>query len=189
MRIYLKIFFWVLLSQVWNKVEGQQVAVKTNVPYWFTGSANVGAEFGLSRRMTLDLSGAWNPFTFSENKKWKHWLTRAELRYWTCERFQGHFFGLHAGGGEFNVGGIRVPFAGWGKKYRREGWTVAAGLSYGYAWVLGRRLNLEATVGAGLVHVDYKKYACPRCGSFIGKERETFVSITRLGINLVYFLK
>jgi hypothetical protein len=33
---------------------------------------------------------------FAENKKQYEKFFQPELHYWTCESFNGHFFGLHA---------------------------------------------------------------------------------------------
>ena len=91
-----------------NKNHLPVFAIKTNALYWATTTPNLGIEIGLSDKFTLDLSGNYNPWTFSDSRKLKHWLVQPELRYWTCERFNGHFFGLHAHYAEYNVGGIKM---------------------------------------------------------------------------------
>ena len=48
----------------------QKVTIKTNLLYDATTTFNLGAEFGLSPQWTLDISGNYNPWTFSHNKKW-----------------------------------------------------------------------------------------------------------------------
>jgi len=35
----------------------------------------------------------------------------------------------------YNVAGIKVPFWGFKKDFRYEGWHVRAGITYGYHWV------------------------------------------------------
>lgn len=99
------------------------VGVKTNALYWLTTTINVGAEIGLGRKTTVDLLGTYNPWSFGDNKKVKHWLIQPEFRYWTCERFNGHFWGLHAFYGEFNMGGIKMLGM---RKYRYEGTLYGA---------------------------------------------------------------
>lgn len=37
---------------------------------------NAGVEFRLSDRWSLDLSGGYNPWTFNDGKKLKHWLVQ-----------------------------------------------------------------------------------------------------------------
>lgn len=167
----------------------QKAALKTNLLYDATATPNLGLEFALAPRWTLAFSAGINPFAFNNNRKWKHWLTEGEVRYWLCERFYGHFFGLHVGGGEFNVGRVSFPWPKLDKTYRYEGWAALVGASYGYSWVLGKRWNLEATIGFGIMHADYKRFDCPHCGEYEGKSKETFFSPTRAGVSLIYMIK
>ena len=60
----------------------QKVGIKTNLLYDATTTMNLGIEFGLAPKWTLDISGNYNPWTFSENRKMKHWLIQPEARYW-----------------------------------------------------------------------------------------------------------
>ena len=100
----------IIFLMIGISLSAQNVAVKTNLLYDATTTFNLGAEIGLSPRWTLDLSANYNPFSFSDNKKWKHWMAQPEARYWFCERFNGHFMGLHLLGGQYNVGGVKLPF-------------------------------------------------------------------------------
>ena len=81
----------------------QRVVLKNNVVYDALATPNLGIELGLGRATTLDISGNYNPFEKSSGKMFKHWLIQPEFRYWLCERFNGHFFGLHGLGGEYNI--------------------------------------------------------------------------------------
>ncbi len=67
------------------------LSLKSNLAYDATGGFNLGAEFKVAPRLTVDLPLVWNPLEFGENRKWKHFLVQPELRYWTCEPFNGHF--------------------------------------------------------------------------------------------------
>lgn len=51
-------------------------AIKTNALYWATTTANLGFEVGLSKKLTLDVSGNYNPWKFSDHKQIKHWLVQ-----------------------------------------------------------------------------------------------------------------
>ena len=75
--------------------KAQDVGIKTNIAHWATASPNLGVEIGLGRQTTMDISAGFNPFSFSGGKQWKHWLVQPEFRWWTCERFNGHFLGAH----------------------------------------------------------------------------------------------
>ena len=88
----------------------QKVAVKNNVVYDVLATPNLGVELGLGRATTLDISGNYNPFEKNDGKMFKHWLVQPEFRYWLCERFNGHFFGVHLLGGEYNISKVKLPF-------------------------------------------------------------------------------
>ncbi|MCI1686407.1 MAG: DUF3575 domain-containing protein, partial [Prevotella sp.] len=72
-------------------IKAQEVAVKTNILYDATATFSLGVETDLSRKWTLDVSGNYNPWTFSHNRKWKHWLVQPEVRYWNCDKMRGSF--------------------------------------------------------------------------------------------------
>ena len=86
-----------------NEAYLPKFAVKTNALYWATSTPNLGFEVGLAKKLTLDISGNYNPWKFGDDRQIKHWLVQPELRYWLCERFNGSFFGLHGHYGEMNV--------------------------------------------------------------------------------------
>ena len=94
------------------KSDAQVIGIKPNLLHWATASPNLGVEIGLGKQTTLDISAGFNPFTFSHDRKWKHWLVQPEFRWWTCERFNGHFLAAHMIGGGFDVGNLSFfPFS------------------------------------------------------------------------------
>ena len=173
----------------------QDVAVKTNLISDVLLSPNLGFEAGLARKWTLDVNGQLNLWTV-DNRKWRHWFVQPEARYWFCRRFTGHFVGLHGIGGQYNVGNIEVnmdmtntdfhPY----KHKRYEGWGIGAGISYGYAWAVHPRWNIEAEVGLGYIYTRYNSYPCANCGSEISHNRpHNYVGPTKAAINVVYIIK
>ncbi len=176
-----------------GKVSAQGIALKTNALYWGTTTPNLGIEVTLAPKWTLDLSGGYNPWTFSDNKKWKHWLVQPELRYWLCEKMGGHFLGLHIHGGQYNIGKVNTDFKLFGtdfskfKDFRFEGWFIGAGIAYGYAWMLSKHWNLETEIGLGYSYTRYDRYQCPECGSKLedGKKHH-YLGPTKAAINIVY---
>ena len=191
MRNIIKQTFVAVLLCICSNLAAQQVAVKSNLLYDLTTTFNLGAEIGLAPQWTLDLSANYNPFTFSDAKKWKHWMAQPEACYWFCERFNGHFAGIHLLGGQFNVGNVKFPLGIYPstKDYRYEGWYVGGGLVYGYQWVLGKRWNLEASIGLGYVHAKYDKYDCPKCGEWKEKNDKGYFSVTKAAVSLIYVIK
>lgn len=158
----------------------QEIAVKSNVAYWATTTLNAGVEMGIAPKMSIDLTGTYNPFTFRDNKKIRHWMVQPELRYWTCQRFAGHFFGVHGHYGQYN-GGL--------KTYRYQGWLAGAGVSYGYQWIIGKRWNLEAEIGVGYAYLKYDKYLRQKCEKFIEKDHRNYIGPTKLSISFMYFFR
>lgn len=109
-------------------------AIKTNAVWWAAmGTINIGAEVGLNSRTSLELSLGYNPWgvRFEESddfneKKLAHEMIKLEYRYWLCERFSGHFFGVHGFYGEYNVGGWDIPML-FEKEFRYDGNTYGGG--------------------------------------------------------------
>lgn len=168
----------------------QKVAIKTNIPYLATSTPNLAIEVATGDKHSFSIGGGWQPWQFSDTKKLKHWLVQPELRYWTCETFNGHFFGIHALGGQFNAGGIKLPFGLFPslRDNRYQGWAAGGGLSYGYQWVMSPRWNFELSVGVGYLYVDYKKYDCLECGKPVEKSHYNYIGPTKAAISLIYCL-
>lgn len=171
----------------------QNVVVKTNLLYDITATANLGIEFKVAPKWTVDILGNLNAWTFSDNKKWKHWVLQPEARYWLCERFNGHFVGAHLVGGIYNMGNWNTDFTFLGtdfgqlKEHRYEGWLVGAGIAYGYHWMLGRHWSVEAEIGIGYVYTQADKYECPRCGEQLENNKpHHYVGPTKAAVNLIY---
>lgn len=182
-RLALALLF---IAGTWNTGQAQEVAAKTNLLYDITTTFNLGLEVGLGPRMTLDISGNYNPWRFHDYRL-KHGLIQPELRYWTCEKFNGHFFGLHGFYGSYNVGGL--PFNSNIRHNRYQGHLYGGGLSYGYQWILNDHWNLEASIGLGYAYIKYKKYPCEDCGEMIKKDHRNYIGPTKAAISLIYIIK
>ena len=169
----------------------QSTAIKTNLLYWGTTSPNLQLEFGLSKKTTLELGAGFNLFEFSDNKKFKHVLVQPEYRYWFCERFNGHFLGVHAHGAQFNTGGFDIPVGRLDtfKDSRYQGYLYGGGISWGYQWVLSPRWNFEASIGGGYARIHYDKYPCATCGSKEADGKENYWGVTKGALSLIYFIK
>ncbi|MDR0332679.1 MAG: DUF3575 domain-containing protein [Dysgonamonadaceae bacterium] len=160
--------------------------LKTNLLHGAIGSFNLGAEFRTGERTSLDIPLSWNPWTFSDNRKWKHFLFQPEFRLWTNEVFSGHFFGLHAHYAYYNVGNLPKPFSPYMQAHRFQGWLAGAGVSYGYRWNFGQHWGLEAIIGAGYAYLSYDRFECGKCGEFIDSKGKNYFGPTRAGLSLIY---
>ena len=163
-------------------------AIKTNLLGWATTSINLAGEVTLDERNSLNLAISYNPFTFADNRKWRHILVQPEWRYWTDRVFSGHFVGLHLLYTHYNAGNVDLPFGLWSglERYRYQGDLVGAGLAYGYRWRLGRGWQMEASIGLGYGYTSYKKYECPECGAYLGKESRHLFMPTKTALSLIY---
>lgn len=155
----------------------QDIAVKTNVPVWATATLNAGIEAGLADRWTLEVDAAYNPWTYSDDRKMRFVLIQPEARYWFCEKFEGHFVGVHLHGAQF-FGGFR--------ERRYDGYLAGAGVSYGYSWILSPHWSFEATAGAGYVRLWYKDSPRIPCSKCYRQAVRDYVGPTRLGLSFIY---
>lgn len=168
----------------------QKVAIKNNLLYDAALTPNLGLELAIGEKTSLDISGNYNDFKLSNDKMWKHWLVQPEFRFWTCDRFNGSFWGIHAMGGEYNWANLHLPFgvAKGLRDHRYEGWYVGGGISYGYQWVLSNRWSLEATIGVGYMHIYHEKYECGDCSPRLSKGHTNYFGPTKLGLSFLFFL-
>ncbi len=171
----------------------QTLGVKTNLLMDATLNVNLGLEAPLSQHWTLDVTGEYNNWTMSHSRRWKHWYVQPEARYWFCNRWTGHFFGIHGFYGKYNIGGLKNDIMFLGTDFsklgdsRFQGWTVGGGIAYGYAWLLSKHWNLEAEIGVGYAYTKYDRYRCAGCGKKLETDKSHhYVGPTKAAINLVY---
>lgn len=173
------------------KTEGQNIAVKSDLLTGMLSSPNLGVEVRLSERFTLETGFHYNPFPAGENRRWKHWFVQPELRYWMCQPYGGHFFGVNLMYGVYNAGKMKLPlglFKGV-RSDRYEGNFIGAGFSYGYHFILSPLWGLETSLGIGFLHTAYERYRCLHCGEKTGSGRKSFIAPTKAAVSLVYMIK
>jgi outer membrane protein OmpA-like peptidoglycan-associated protein len=163
------------------------LSIKSNLLHDATTSMNLGFEVRTGYNTSLDVPVTYNPWTFSDNKKWKHILIQPEFRFWPDQTFKGHFFGVHGHYAFYNVGGLpNPPFSEYMNTHRFEGWLAGGGLSYGYRLNFDHRWGVEATIGVGYAYLSYDKYECAGCGKWLESETKNYFGPTRAGITLIY---
>ena len=202
MNRYLIIAVFAFLASFCS-ANAQKVAIKTNALYWATATPNIGMEFAMGDRWTFELEGGYNPWNLDSdnNTKVKHWLVSPEVRYWFCNSFQGHFIGINANYTQFNIGGLpqgmpnlfvnlntEVPMPDLSAA-RIQGWAVGAGLTYGYAFPIARRWNMELTVGYGLWYTEYDQFESRKCGLFQQSVGRLALGPATAGISFIYMIR
>ena len=168
--------------------KGAVVGVKTNLPYWGTDTFNAGVELRLARHWTLDVEAGLNPFDDkaedgSYGRTMKHFRLHPEARYWFCEAFAGHFIGVHVPFLAYNFADLKVLDL---ERQRRQGWGTGVGVSYGYQWLLHEHWNLEATIGAGYLYLNYDKFPCKSCGNKSEDNKKHYFGPTQAAVSLIY---
>ena len=156
------------------------------------GLVGFGAEVAVGKHSTLGFSANYNPWTIGSDNKIQHWFIRPEYRYWVTEKYTRLFFGVHAIGGKFEVGGFKLPFIG-DKVFKGlqtnyyKGSFVGAGISIGYQFYVSPHWNLELSAGAGLARLSYhaEPVSGPKRSSYVDSKR--FLPIpTEIGVTFVY---
>jgi hypothetical protein len=171
-------------------VHAQKLVVKNNLLYDLTATPNIGAELRLAPKWTAQLyvGGNFWDMKKSVNRKWRHVVVQPEARYWLCNTFNGHFFGINLLYSHYNASNIDFPFGIWSdvKNRRRQGDLGAIGLSYGYSHMLSKRWSIEGTVGLGYGVTRFREYDCVTCGAFYGSRTKHLLMPTKLAVSIVY---
>lgn len=156
----------------------QNTGVKSNLLYWATTTPNLGVETALGKKHTAQVFFGFNP--------WK----QSGGGYWFCQSFNGWFLGVHAMGGQFNAGGVKLPLGIFKslRDHRYEGWYVGGGVTAGYQWPLSKHWNLETSVGFGYDYIQYDKFKCGACGEKEKSSHDNYVGPTKAAISLIYML-
>ena len=188
---YRRSLFW--RSSSFNRFRRSyfRVVLKNNLLYSALTIPNLGVELGIDPQWTVDVSLSYDPFTRKNDRKQRQFMGMGEIRYWTCEQFDGHFWGFHAFGGMYNIGGglpygIKINAL---SSYRYEGTIFGSGISYGYHFPIGMRWSMEALLGLGYARINYDRYRCVTCGDKLSSDTKNYFGPTRLGINLIYIIR
>lgn len=167
-----------------------RMAVKTNLVADAVLPGNLGMEFQLSRRLSLDLTGGYSEInTVFPCKDTKVYGITPELRFYPkASMKKGHFFGLHG-----NVVWYTTKWAD-GLIYQNisnedPAWSV--GLTYGYLLGFGKndRWGLEFYAGAGYGHYTQKVGQWNEVDQEwqrVEIQEKRHFGLTRFGINLTY---
>lgn len=187
--MYRKLLLLLLIMTAWIGVShAQHIAIRNNVLYDLTGALSAGVEIPCSQKSSIDVYGSIRPWKREAENVHKHWLTEVQYRYWTCQVMNGFFLGPYAHVGEFNLGNynllpgtLRVA-----KNSRYEGWLAGLGFGIGYEYALAKHWNIGAEIGVGYTYINYKAYACERCGKLKDNDVYHYIGPSRIGLSILY---
>ena len=168
------------------------LALKTNLLFDAALMPNVEIEVPVGKRWSVNGEYAFPWWQFDRGKYCMQVLMGGlEGRYWLGSRksredrevLTGHFLGLYAGGGKYDLQ--------WGEKGYQGEFFIAAGVSYGWDTRIARHLPLEFNIGIGLLRTDYRHYhARDNYQTLLWQEngKYTWFGPTKAKISLVWLL-
>lgn len=160
-----------------SNLSAQIFAIKTNAPAWLTFTPNVGIEAVIAPKVSINADVMVNALgALSEKYDFYVGIVSPGVRYWFKDAFAGSFVGAN-----LSVGAADITW----KSKRYQGVAYGGGLSYGYAWVMSKRWNLEGELGLGLYNATYRTNEGPT-GLYGSFKNKMFVAPSKLAVNMVY---
>lgn len=159
-------------------------AVKTNAVFLSALIFNVGVEARLSEKLSIDIPFYYSPYDlFRSDRKIRVLGTQPELRLWTKEAMNGHFFGLHG-----HIAGFNVALNDRGRYQDPNRALWGLGVGYGYAKPFGKnnRFGIEFNVGVGFANYKYDSYYNWNNGVKFDTAENTYWGLTRAGVSFSY---
>ncbi len=157
------------------------LSLRANLLRWVTLTPDLGVEWRMSERWSLQLNGTWTSWSWDDkNRRYALWEISPEVRCHLGESKRA-YVGVMCHGGHFNY-----KFSETG----RQGDLMGGGLTGGYLLRMGRNFSLDLTIGVGCSHADFDKYrVIDGVRVWSGKESKNHWGVNRLGVTLVYHLK
>ena len=134
------------------------LALKSNLLYDAVTALNVEVEVPIGERWSVaveDVFPWWTGGPHDNKYAFQMWEIGVEPRYWfkkndEVDRLAGHFVGAYLMSSMYDFQYDNALC------YQGEYWST--GLTYGYAFRIGKRLNLETSVSVGYLSSDYRHY-------------------------------
>lgn len=161
----------------------QTLGVKSSLTMLATLTPNAELTYRISDRVTLHLPVLYNPWVLRENSRLQQLTVQPGARYWTRHANVGYFASGAVLLSRFHMGGFLDH------KYRYDGNCYGLGIGAGHAWMLSRRLNIEAEAMAGIVYAAYDKCGWEKNSRLYARERGMRIIPAKIDISLVYFIK
>lgn len=159
---------------------GRYLGVKTNIAAWAGTIMNLAADVQVARHWSVELPVLWCPWYVGSKHAVKTFTIQPEARYWLSKPGAGHFFGVHAHVGWFNVKWNRDRYQDTDRP------LLGAGISYGYLLPFNAHWAGEFTLGAGYANMRYDTYYNIDNGARIDTRTKNYWGITRVGLSVVY---
>ncbi len=163
-----------------------KVYLKTNMPAWAMLWINAAVEFDITERVSAQLPVYYSGFNyFTRTLKFRTFALQPSLRWWPRRDNMGFFLEGHFGlawydfakDGEFRYQDHfkRRPAIGGG-----------IGIGYRFHFNSNRRWTMEASLGAGIYHLNYDIFENHTNGYIVGQRRRTFYGIDHAALSISY---
>ena len=150
-----------------GEAKAQRIAVSTNGLEWLTLSPNASFDVAFTQHHAFSMSVSTQPWRLSQNFFMSHITISPEYRYWFRMPFYRSFLGAN-----LTYSGYDLSLFG----FDRKGELFAAGVTYGYSFLMGKRWNLVPFLGAGV-------------GMELTEKVSFIPVIARLGLNIQLVVK
>lgn len=172
------------------------MAIKTNMLYDVLALPNVGVEFYIGKNFSI--AGNWTYGWWDNDHRHRYWRAYGgdiTLRKWFGRKaaekpLTGHHIGLYAGvlTYDFEWGGTGY-MGGLPGKTLWDRCLFNGGIEYGYSLPVGRRINIDFTIGIGILHGKYLKYR-PQANSYYWESTHKldWVGPTKAEVSLVWLI-
>ncbi len=163
-----------------------KILVKTNVVGLSLLMANAGAEFGLSRHISVHIPVYYSGIDyFSSRVKFRTFALQPELR-WNFSGIDGLFAGVH-----FTLAYFNIAVGGDWRYQDRSGDTplLGGGLSLGYRLHFAKdsRWGVEFTLGAGACAVSWDRFVNEKNGPYVDTvSGRTYWGIDNAAVSVFY---
>lgn len=172
------------------------MGLKTNMLYDVLALPSIGAEFYLGKNWTVGANwfyGWWD--VDRRHRYWRAYGGDINVRRWFGRAAEekpltGHHIGVYAGvvTYDFEFGG-KGYMGGLPHKTLWDRCNYMAGIEYGYSLPVGRRLNIDFTIGIGYLGGKYLEYK-PKDNHYVWQSTKhlNWVGPTKLEVSLVWLI-
>lgn len=163
------LFGFLSSAQHQDSATSKKIYVKANALFLPVGMLNVGAEYQLKDKITLQADLFISPWKSFMGKYAQVYMIGLEGRYYFDEAFKHWYIGANISAARFNV----QKFNYWSdssyqytpespvynsKDLYQVGYAIMLGATVGYQFTLNERWNMDVFLTAGTVQSIYKGY-------------------------------
>lgn len=154
MKKGIAVFLLMCSLYVYSQENSRHSYLKANLLFLPVGVINVGAEFQISNKNTIQADVLASPWRSIKGEHAQIYLGTLEARHYFQEAFNGFYAGINAGGGYYNA----TKWDHWNMNQYQVGYTIVAGATVGYQMKISEAWNLDFFLGGGMMQSLYRGY-------------------------------